>query len=66
MSTYTLHFIGILKLMLINTFIVNIDDTLMALVMLFQMLLKAKENEVLCLRKEISCLETEVRSLTKV
>ncbi|XP_055081226.1 myosin phosphatase Rho-interacting protein-like [Periophthalmus magnuspinnatus] len=27
--------------------------------------LKAKENEVLCLRKEISCLQSEVQSLTK-
>uniref|UniRef100_A0A8C6S8B4 Uncharacterized protein n=1 Tax=Neogobius melanostomus TaxID=47308 RepID=A0A8C6S8B4_9GOBI len=31
-----------------------------------EMLLKAKEDEVLSLRKEISCLENEVQSLNKV
>ncbi|KAJ0050578.1 hypothetical protein NL108_005013 [Boleophthalmus pectinirostris] len=30
-----------------------------------EILLKAKENEVLCLRREISCLQSEVQSLTK-
>lgn len=32
----------------------------------FQMLLRAKENEVQYLKKEISCLQSEVQSLTKV
>lgn len=32
----------------------------------FQTLLKAKDNEVEYLKKEISCLQNEVQSLTKV
>lgn len=32
----------------------------------FQVLLRAKENEILYLKKEISCLRNEVASLTKV
>lgn len=32
----------------------------------FQTLLRAKENEVQYLKKEISCLQNEVQSLTKV
>lgn len=33
---------------------------------LFQTLLRTKDNEVLILKKEISCLQSEVQSLTKV
>lgn len=33
---------------------------------MFQTLLRAKENEVQYLKKEISCLQSEVQSLTKV
>lgn len=32
----------------------------------FQTLLRAKDNEVQYLKKEISCLQNEVQSLTKV
>lgn len=33
---------------------------------LFQTLLRTKDNEVVILKKEISCLQSEVQSLTKV
>lgn len=59
-----------IKLLLPQTFLFHMKtqdlDYCKISYFVFQMLLRAKENEVQYLKKEISCLQGEVQSLTKV
>lgn len=71
-----MYYLGLLRIVLRlkivphtanKTFIPCLRTTVLnKIIFLFQTLLKTKDNEVQFLKKEISCLQSEVQSLTKV